>query len=154
VAGSDTTGLTLTEKLQKIKLIKPLARRVAWKINNEIVQPMGYDDVRFQFIIRDTVPEQQRAAASKTYVITGQRSINEERSKDGFPPIPGGDRRFILIGKRMVFVDNLNALPSETLNEKKTATREGTTEQATEQEQKETDVGSSREEQPVERTRE
>lgn len=156
IGGQDIASLTLTEKLQKIKLIKPLARKVAWKVNNEVLPHFGYDDIRFQFVIRDTIAEQQRATASKTYVITGQRSINEERAKDGYPPAPGGDRRFILVGKRMIFVDGLNELPSEVLNENKPGTnpREGTAEQSTVQEQKESDTGSKSAEQNVERTKE
>jgi len=154
VAGGNITGLSLTEKLQKIKLIKPLARKIAWKINNEILPHFGYNDVRFQFVIRDTIAEQQRAAASKTYVITGQRSINEERAKDGYPPITGGDRRFMLIGKRLVFVDDLEEMASEYLREAGNNPREGATEQSTEQDQKETDTNSPKETQPVERTRE
>lgn len=111
----DVTGLKLTEKLQKIKLMKPLARMIAWKINNEIMPEFGYDDVVFQFVIRDTVNELQRAQASKNYVLTGMRSLNEERGKDGYPPTLGGDRKFILVGKRIIFVDALDTLESEAL---------------------------------------
>ena len=112
----DVTGLQLTEKLQKIKLMKPLARLIAWKINNEIMPEFGYDDVMFQFVVRDTVNEMSRAQASKNYVLTGMRSLNEERSKDGYPPTKGGDRKFILVGKRIIFVDALDSLTSEALD--------------------------------------
>lgn len=131
IGQGDITGLKLTEKLQKIKLMRPLARMIAWKINNEVMPEFGYDDVVFQFVVRDTVNEMQRAQASKNYVMTGMRSLNEERAKDGYPPTKGGDRKFILIGKRIIFVDALDDLDSEALDN---SGREGDQEEFEEEE--------------------
>lgn len=131
IGQGDVTGLKLTEKLQKIKMMKPLARMIAWKINNEVMPEFGYDDVVFRFVVRDSVNEMQRAQASKNYILTGMRSVNEERAKDGYPPTNGGDRKFILVGKRIIFVDALDDLESEALDN---SGREGDQEEFEEEE--------------------
>ena len=145
IAGKDLTGLNMQEKFTKLRLLKPLARLIAWKFNKEIISEFGFEDVRFQFIIRDMISDSSRAIASKNYILTGQRSLNEERAKDGFPPIDGGDRKFILVGKRIIFVDTMNKMVSENLEEGVRApdestkpAREGATEEDNTQEQAET----------------
>lgn len=143
VSGSDVTTLSLLEKLHKIKLIQPLARKIAWKINNELIPSFGYEDIRFQFVIRDAVSETARSVASRTYVMTGQRSINEVRQQDGHSAIPGGDRRFMLIGKRLIFVDDLDKMQSEGLTDEGSGSREGEeTSGAASQSQRDIDDGS------------
>jgi len=151
---SEATGFSLADKVKKIRLLKPLARKIAWKINNEILPSFGYDDVRFQFVIRDTEGDATRASASKTYLITGQRSINEEREQDGYLPIPGGDRRFIMVGKRLIFLDDMANMNSEAIEQTKGGAKEGTTEQKTEQQQSGNEDRSKRQEQPTESTKE
>lgn len=102
------------EKMGRVQLLGPLVQILSYFVNTEIIPTMGFDDIVFKFVTAPEVTDQQLARANKELVTSGIASINEVREKYGLIPNPGGDRPFIIVGKRLYFIDQLPTATSES----------------------------------------
>lgn len=113
VEGVTRATAEVWERISQIKLIRPLMLTVTSNFNRVVIPGLGFNDVKFRYIVRRTVDNRDEALAEKDRVNTGLRTINETRDMDGYLPLLGGDRAFVLVGKRIYFLDELEKAVSE-----------------------------------------
>ena len=78
--------------------LTPLAEFIA-EILTDIVQiDMGYDYLKFDWTDLENTDEKAKAELNKTYIESGQRTIDEVRSDDNMEPLGGGAAKPFVIG--------------------------------------------------------
>jgi HK97 family phage portal protein len=76
---------------------RPLLERMELALKLTMFPPERWDDVDFRFDFDEIVRmnPMQRAQTAREQIHSGQRTPNEVRALDGFPPLPGGDKLMI-----------------------------------------------------------
>jgi len=113
VEGITKATAEVSERLAQIKLTQPIMTIISTHINKIIIPSLGYHDVKFRYIVRRNKDDRDEALAERDRVNSGLRTVNEVREADGWLPVDGGDRPFVLVGKRIYFLDELEHAVSE-----------------------------------------
>ncbi len=102
-------------KVSQSRLIIPIKNMLSYYIDKEIIQEgFGFYDVHFVMHLRVYEDEDPESRAIERLVRCGVKSINQVCAEKGWnPPEKGGDRRFIIVGKRLIFVDELGKMKSD-----------------------------------------
>jgi HK97 family phage portal protein len=83
---------------------RPLLERMELALKLTMFPPERWDDVDFRFDFDEIVRmnPMQRAQTAREQIHSGQRTPNEVRALDGFPPLPGGDKLMIQSATRPI----------------------------------------------------
>ena len=102
-------------RIAQSRLMTPIVNMITYYINKEIIQEeFGFTDVRFVMHVRVYEDEDPESRAIERLVRCGVKSINQVCAEKGWsPPEKGGDRRFIIVGKRLIFVDELEKMKGD-----------------------------------------
>ena len=111
--GNSTALIQL--KVSQSRLIIPIKNMLSYYIDKEIIQNgFGFHDVHFVMHLRVYEDEDPESRAIERLVRCGVKSINQVCAEKGWnPPEKGGDRRFIIVGKRVIFVDELEKMKGD-----------------------------------------
>lgn len=114
---SDVNRSTALIQMQvaQSRLIMPIVHLLSYYVDKEIIQDeFGFFDVRFVMHLRVFEDEDPESRAMDRLVRCGVKSINMICAEKGWTPAgTGGDRRFIIVGKRILFVDELDKMKSD-----------------------------------------
>ncbi len=114
---SDVNRSTALIQMQiaQSRLIMPIVHLLSYYVDKEIIQDeFGFFDVRFVMHLRVFEDEDPESRAMDRLVRIGVKSINMVCAEKGWTPAgPGGDRRFVIVGKRVLFVDELEKMKSD-----------------------------------------
>lgn len=94
-------------RVSETRLLIPILNMLSSYINKEILEFAGYPDVMIRFKRRIFEDEEGESRAAARYVTNGIKSINEVRAERGLTAIEGGDRRFMIIGGNVIFLEDL-----------------------------------------------
>lgn len=102
-------------RVAQSRLLIPIVNMLTYYIDKEIIQEeFGFFDVRFILHMRIYEDEDPESRAIERLVRCGVKSINQVCAEKGWnPPKEGGDRRFIIVGKRIIFVDELGKMKGD-----------------------------------------
>lgn len=118
---SDVNRSTALIQMQiaQSRLIMPVVHLISYYVDKEIIQDeFGFFDVRFVMHLRVFEDEDPESRAMDRLVRAGIKSINQVCAEKGWQPSEkGGDRRFIVVGKRVLFVDELESMKSDETKE-------------------------------------
>ena len=100
-------GLSQAE-IYKDRIVTPSQRYWARKLNLLFKRGLGITLTALRFNPLDIRDERAEMEVLTGYLFKGCTTINEVRRKAGLgPPLPGGDRPFILMGNVIMFVDEM-----------------------------------------------
>ncbi|GAG39557.1 unnamed protein product, partial [marine sediment metagenome] len=102
-------------RVAQSRLMIPIVNMLTYYINKEIIQDeFGFSDVHLVMHMRVYEDEDPESRAIERLVRCGVKSINQVCAEKGWnPPKDGGDRRFIIVGKRIIFVDELKNMKGD-----------------------------------------
>jgi len=102
-------------RVAQSRLLIPIVNMLTYYIDKEIIQEeFGFFDVRFILHMRIYEDEDPESRAIERLVRCGVKSISQVCAEKGWnPPKEGGDRRFIIVGKRLIFVDELKKMKGD-----------------------------------------
>lgn len=102
-------------QIAQSRLIMPVVNLISYYVDKEIIQDeFGFFDVRFVMHLRVFEDEDPESRAMDRLVRSGIKSINQVCAEKGWQPsAKGGDRRFVVVGKRLIFVDELDKMKSD-----------------------------------------
>lgn len=89
-------------------------RRVIWDEEDGF----GFDDWMMEFEDFDLADLETKSRIDERYLKAHAVSINEVRRERGLPAVDGGDEIFILVGDKIIFLDELEELRSIPLAER------------------------------------
>jgi HK97 family phage portal protein len=83
---------------------RPLLERMELALKLTMFPPERWDEVEFRFDFDEItrMNPMQRAQTAREQIHSGQRTPNEVRALDGFPPLPGGDTLMIQSATRPI----------------------------------------------------
>jgi len=103
-------------RIAQSRLMVPIVNMLTYYVNKEIIRDeFGFHDVRFVLHLRIYEDEDEESRAIDRLVRGGVKSINQVCAEKGWSPVKGGERRFIVVGKRLIFVDELLSMRGDTL---------------------------------------
>lgn len=105
-------------------LYVPLLSMLEYYYNTEVVPEFGFSDVKFAYVPKLDGDEEKSARADRWRIERGTYTINDIRRLRNLPAYttPNADRPFIIVGKEVVFVDELDKRTAQQLNQGKVST--------------------------------
>jgi len=105
--------------ISRSKLMRPLVQLLMYFINTEIIKSFGYTDVMYKIYLEPPEDKEKLSMAFSRLIRAGVLSPNDARRELNKPVNKeiGGDRRFVEVGGKMYFIDELRDMDSTVLME-------------------------------------